>query len=109
MDASMMDGNEFKIGSVAAVSDIEHPISLAKYVMENYPNTIIAGEGARKLAKCAGLNLVSKGNMVAPISYWAYKIADAEDLQAENFNFDNPHVAEMLKSTLFIQQVTSKT
>ncbi|XP_024941751.1 isoaspartyl peptidase/L-asparaginase [Cephus cinctus] len=66
MDACLMDGTRSICGSVAAVSDIEHPISLAKFVMENYPNTIVVGDGAKTLANCAGMNWLSKGTMVAP-------------------------------------------
>ncbi|XP_071866439.1 TATA box-binding protein-associated factor RNA polymerase I subunit B isoform X5 [Bombus fervidus] len=66
MDASIMDGFTFKCGSVAAVSDIEHPITLAKYVMNNFPNSIFVGEGAKNLAKHADLNWISEGNMVSP-------------------------------------------
>ncbi|XP_076295719.1 isoaspartyl peptidase/L-asparaginase isoform X2 [Lasioglossum baleicum] len=68
MDASLMDGSSFKCGSVAAVSDIEHPISLAKYVLNNFPNAIFVGDGAKNLAKHAGLNWISEGNMVAPLA-----------------------------------------
>lgn len=99
MDASMMDGNKMEIGSVAAVSDITHPISLAKYVLENYPNSIIVGDGAKKLAKFAGLNFVSKGSMIAPASYWAYKAAASGDFQVSNF--DSLAVSETLKSKCF--------
>ncbi|KOC59243.1 L-asparaginase [Habropoda laboriosa] len=72
MDASIMDGFTFKCGSVAAVSDIEHPITLAKYVLNNFPNSIFVGDGAKNLAKHANLNWISEGNMVAPIARLAF-------------------------------------
>ena len=108
MDASIMDGSRFEIGSVAAVSDIEHPISLAKYILEKYPNTILVGEGARRLAKCTGLNLVSKGNMIAPAAYLAYKVSDDGEFQPENFDFKNCDVAEALKSNFFMRNIFLK-
>lgn len=72
MDACIVDGSKLECGSVAAVSDIEHPISLARYVLDNFPNSIVAGEGAKKLAENAKLNLLSKGNMIAPTAYLAH-------------------------------------
>ncbi|KZC10525.1 L-asparaginase, partial [Dufourea novaeangliae] len=79
MDASLMDGLSFKCGSVAAVSDIEHPITLAKYVLHNFPNTIFVGDGAKNLAKYAGLNWISEGNMVAPLASMALSTANEEE------------------------------
>ncbi|XP_026674180.1 isoaspartyl peptidase/L-asparaginase-like [Ceratina calcarata] len=72
MDASIMDGYTFKCGSVAAVSDIEHPITLAKYVMNNFPNSIFVGDGAKNLAKHADINWLSEGNMTAPLARLAF-------------------------------------
>ncbi|XP_012143911.2 putative isoaspartyl peptidase/L-asparaginase CG7860 [Megachile rotundata] len=73
MDASIMDGLTFKCGSVAAVSDIEHPIMLAKYVMNYFPNSIFVGDGAKHLAKHADMNWISEGNMVAPSARLAFE------------------------------------
>lgn len=72
MDACIVDGSKLECGSVAAVSDIEHPISLARYVLDNFPNSIVVGEGAKKLTENAKLNLLSKGNMIAPTAYLAH-------------------------------------
>ena len=47
--AMIMDGNRLESGSVMAVRDIVHPISLARYVLERTPNSQIAGQGADKL------------------------------------------------------------
>ncbi|HQN55949.1 MAG TPA: N(4)-(beta-N-acetylglucosaminyl)-L-asparaginase [Saprospiraceae bacterium] len=49
LDASIMDqhGNA---GSVAALEDIEHPISVARLVMEKTPHVMLAGDGARQFA-----------------------------------------------------------
>lgn len=103
MDASMMDGSKFEIGSVAAVSDITHPISLAKYVMENYPNSIIVGDGAKRLAKFAGLNIVSKDSMIAPASHCAYKSSASGDFQVSTF--DSSAISQALKSNDFFFEI----
>lgn len=49
LDACIMGPNG-DCGSVAAVSDILHPVSLARLVMEQTPHVMIVGQGARQLA-----------------------------------------------------------
>lgn len=100
MDACIMHGGSFECGSVVCISDVEHPISLARYALENYPNTIITGRGAKILARRAKINLLSKRNMVAPSSRLAHALADADDANAE-FVVEDYEQAESLRSKLF--------
>ncbi|XP_046612681.1 isoaspartyl peptidase/L-asparaginase-like [Neodiprion virginianus] len=97
MDASIMDGNRFEIGSVAAVSDIEHPISLAKFVLENYPNTILVGDGAKKLSRCTDMHWISGGNMVSPKAILALHLSNncSQDLK---YDVEDVQSADLLKS-----------
>lgn len=96
MDASIMDGEKFECGSVVAVSDIEHPISLARYVLEKLPNTIIVGESTKQLAQCANMNWLSEGNMIAPMAYLAYKLSETgsyvTDCNVEDI--ENAHILQ---------------
>lgn len=61
LDASIMD--EFSnCGSVAALEQIDHPISVARLVMEKTPHVMLAGQGTQQFAvqngfKLQGLNL----------------------------------------------------
>ncbi|OAD56529.1 L-asparaginase, partial [Eufriesea mexicana] len=96
MDASIMDGFTFKCGSVAAVSDIEHPITLAKYVMNNFPNSIFVGEGAKNLAKYANLDWLSEGNMVAPTARIAF---NSEEKGKSEINIDNQSLLDIYALT----------
>lgn len=98
MDASIMDGLTFKCGSVGAVSDIEHPITLAKYVLNNFPNSIFVGDGAKHLATYANLNWISEGNMVAPMARIAFHLADKGKLETDVEN----------QSVLDVDMLTSK-
>ena len=54
LDASIMapDG---RCGSVCALENILHPITVARWVMEKTPHVILAGEGARQFALANGM------------------------------------------------------
>lgn len=49
LDACVMDEN-LNAGSVAAIQDIEHPVSVARLVMEKTPHVMLVGEGALQFA-----------------------------------------------------------
>lgn len=58
MDAAIMDGSNLMAGSVAGVRVIKNPISAARAVMEKSEHVMMAGAGAEKFAKQAGLEIV---------------------------------------------------
>lgn len=49
LDACIMDHNH-RCGSVAFLEDIEHPVSVARAVMEHTPHVMLVGQGARQFA-----------------------------------------------------------
>lgn len=53
LDACIMD-DQANIGSVAALQNIKHPISVARAVMEKTPHVMLVGEGALQFAKAQG-------------------------------------------------------
>ena len=54
LDACIM-GPDGKCGSVCAIEDIMHPVTVARMVMERTPHVILVGEGARQFALSQGL------------------------------------------------------
>jgi len=54
LDAAVMDGKTLNAGAVAAVRNIQNPISLARRVMENSNHVFLVGEGANKFATLQG-------------------------------------------------------
>ena len=66
MDAAIMDGATLQAGAVSSVRYVEHPISLARAVMEGSPHVYLSGEGALELALELGLPLKSPSHFLTP-------------------------------------------
>jgi len=49
LDASIMDGDG-RCGAVAALEEIDHPVSVARKVMEHSPHVMLVGQGAQQFA-----------------------------------------------------------
>lgn len=60
LDAAIMDGTGLRAGSVAGVTHVRNPISLARRVMEASPHVMLTGAGAEAFAKQQGIELVDE-------------------------------------------------
>lgn len=54
MDAAVMNGDNLKMGAVACVRGFEHPVSIARAVMENTKHSILVGPSAEAFARKMG-------------------------------------------------------
>jgi L-asparaginase / beta-aspartyl-peptidase len=54
LEASLMDGATRDAGAVAVVRGYEHPIRVARAVLEQLPHVLVAGPGAERLARALG-------------------------------------------------------
>ena len=54
LDAAMMDGDTLKMGVVACVRGFEHPVSIARAVMEKTKHSILVGQYAEAFARRVG-------------------------------------------------------
>lgn len=69
LDACIMDENG-NAGSVAFLTDIMHPVSVARKVMEKTPHVILSGDGALQFALAEGFE---RQNLLTPQSEKAWK------------------------------------
>jgi beta-aspartyl-peptidase (threonine type) len=76
LDASIMDGRTLAAGAVCAVKDYEHPISIARQVMERLPHVMLAGAGAERFARELGMK---KRNLLTAEAKQVYrsKVSDS--------------------------------
>ena len=81
LDAAMMDGDTLKMGCVAGVRGFEHPVSIARKVMEETMHSILVGVGAEEFARKMGIPEVGNDYMVtdAARKAWEQKKAEGHD------------------------------
>ena len=58
LDASIVDGAGPRAGAVAGIRHVKNPIALARLVMDETSHVMLIGEGAERLARERGLELV---------------------------------------------------
>lgn len=76
LDASVMT-HDGRCGAVAALEHIEHPVSVARAVMEQTPHVLLAGEGAYQFARELGHPHKNLLTVEAQESYEEWLVADA--------------------------------
>ena len=81
LDASIMD-HEGRCGSVAALEDILHPVTVARRVMEETPHVMLVGQGAKDFALAGGM---AETDLLTDASR-----ADYEKWRAETPNYRPP-------------------
>lgn len=58
LDASIMDGANRRAGAVAGLTQVRHPILLARRVLERTEHVLLMGAGAEAFARLEGLEMV---------------------------------------------------
>jgi len=79
LDASIMTGQDLNAGAVAGVTDIRHPISAARAVMEQSKHVMMAGHGASVFAEKVGLEIVDPSYFYTKNRFESYQKAIAKE------------------------------
>lgn len=79
LDASFMDGATLNAGAVGGVTNIKHPISAARAVLEHSEHVMLTGPGAERFAEEQGLETVDNSYFDTPFRYEALKKAQAAE------------------------------
>lgn len=80
LDASIMDGKTMLAGAVAGVTDIKHPISAARLVMEKTSHVLLISKGASAFAKEQGLKMVPNEYFITPENKKRYEKNKENDI-----------------------------
>ena len=79
LDAMVMDGRTSRIGAVGAVQRIEHPVTLARYVMERTDHHFLVAVGAEQFAAAQGIPLVAPDSLISPLRRAKFGAAAKQD------------------------------
>ena len=66
LDAAIMDGSNLQAGAVCCLTRIKNPIKLARAIMEQSDNVMLAGAGAEEFALSRGFSLVPQSYFYTP-------------------------------------------
>ncbi len=64
LDAAIMEGANLGVGAVAAVQGIEHPLELARRVMDRSPHVFLVGAGAVAFARSQGVATCAPSTLI---------------------------------------------
>ncbi|MFK8045836.1 MAG: isoaspartyl peptidase/L-asparaginase family protein [Crocinitomicaceae bacterium] len=93
LDACIMN-HENECGAVAYLTDIEHPISVARKVMEETPHVMLVGQGALDFAIENGFKKVNLLTPETKAEYEKWKVS--ENLKKPEINSENHDTIGML-------------
>jgi len=93
MDASIMDGERLRAGSIAFVKNVKNPIKLARLVMERTPHIFLAAAGADEFAREMGVEMVDNDYFFTEHRYQQLLRAREEGVVQLDHDASEPTVA----------------
>lgn len=91
LDAAIMDGRNLAAGSVAGVTGIKNPVSLARAVMERSEHVMLIGHGAEQFATTQHIPTAPADYFITPARHAQWQTALASDrVVLDHTDLDNP-------------------
>ena len=92
LDASFMNGADQNAGAVGGITNLKHPISAARAVMEKSEHVLLTGKGAEEFAAGQGLEVVDPSYFFTQERYDALQRAlRGEQVEQEKIDVDKKH------------------
>ncbi|NJB84411.1 beta-aspartyl-peptidase (threonine type) [Lewinella marina] len=92
LDASFMTGHDQMAGAVGGITNLKHPISAARAVMEKSEHVLLTGKGAEEFAAGQGLEVVDPSYFFTQERYDALQRAlKGEQVEQEKIDVDKKH------------------
>ena len=88
LDASVMVGTRLEAGAVAAIQKVQHPISVARRVMERSEHVMLVGDGARDFAEEEGSELCRTRDLLVGREHERYMRVLAGEIDLVDEEFD---------------------
>ncbi len=82
LDAGIMDGSRLDVGAVADVEHIQHPITLARKVLES-PQVLLVGKGAQEFAQEQGIAFCKTEDLLTEHQYNLWKASTEANTSGE--------------------------
>lgn len=95
LDACIMN-EKSKCGAVAYLEGIDHPISVARSIMENTPHVMLVGDGAREFALEKGFNKIKTPIKEVKQDWKEWKKEEKAKLKQPEINSENHDTIGML-------------
>lgn len=86
LDAGFMSGSDLRVGAVAGVQFIQHPITLARVVLEKSEHVLLVAQGAQRFAQKMGFPYCELTDLAIPREFERWQLALRARIKAARGN-----------------------